>query len=492
MPQLLTLSRAARLIGTTRGTLQKKIQDGELDSHDGMVSTEALLRAFPGARLEDDAVFERITRIKEEAFGRRVRERMIPGQEILAQRLFEQSRELADVRVHLQRYHSLVVRLQARIQEALARSGGSAASALAELDAWIEGELRGVLADATAPDPLALMDDILRLVSAHVVVHPSRHEFFVEGADTLLEAALRSGLSINYGCSNGNCGLCKARVVSGQVKKVRHHDYILSEAERLQGHTLMCCHTAVSDLVIEALVATGSGDIPQQQITARVKSVTPLGEDVRLLHLQTPRSNRLRFLAGQGVTLGLAGAGSAELLIASCPCDDRNIQFHVVRESGNALAERVFAGLAAGENITMWGPWGDFVLREESPRSLVFIAGDHGFAPVKSLIEHAMALDHADMLRLYWHASSPDGHYLANLCRSWADALDNFRYTALTGAKGGAVAAANAVVRKLIEDCPVLADFDLYVAGAEDFVARVREQLAHTGLPPEQIVSVAI
>jgi len=64
------------------------------------------------------------------------------------------------------------------------------------------------------------MDDMLRLMSAHVVVRPSSHEF-VDGADTILDVALRSGLALNYGCSNGNCGLCKARVVSGQVQKVR-------------------------------------------------------------------------------------------------------------------------------------------------------------------------------------------------------------------------------------------------------------------------------
>jgi len=37
---------------------------------------------------------------------------------------------------------------------------------------------------------------------------------------------------LNYGCSGGNCGLCKARLVSGQVRKTRHHDYVLTEAEK--------------------------------------------------------------------------------------------------------------------------------------------------------------------------------------------------------------------------------------------------------------------
>ncbi len=175
----------------------------------------------------------------------------------------------------------------------------------------------------------------------------------MEGADTLLEAALRAGLAVNYGSSNGNCGLCKARVISGQVQKVRPHDYVLSEAEKNQGYTLLCSHAAVGDLILEALETSSSDDIPQQQIVARIKAVEALGDDVRLLHLQTPRNNRLRFLAGQSVTLA-AGDTSAQLPIASCPCDDRNLHFHVVRDAKDDFARQVFAVLQAGDPVTVF------------------------------------------------------------------------------------------------------------------------------------------
>ncbi len=284
-----------------------------------------------------------------------------------------------------------------------------------------------MLGETAAPNALAVMDDMLRVMSAHVVVRPSRHEFFVDGADTILEAALRSGLALNYGCSNGNCGLCKARVVSGQVQKVRNQDYVLSEAEKQQGYTLLCSHTAVGDLVIEALESAEAGDIPPQQIVAQVKAIQALDEDLMLLHLQTPRSKRLRFLAGQNLTL-TAGEVSAQLPIASCPCDDRNLHFHVARNAEDGFAQAVFSSIKAGNAVTLFGPWGDFVLRADSPRSILFLACDTGFAPIKSLLEHAMALEVSERLYLYWLATRPAGHYLANLCRSWADALDNFSY----------------------------------------------------------------
>jgi len=494
MAQLLTLSRAARLIGVTRSALQSKIKLGELASFDGMVTTEDLLKAYPAARLEDDAMLERLTTLKEEAFGKRVRERALPNALVLAERLFEQSRELADLRAHLQRYHAMVTRLQDRIDEESASAAADARAVLGRLAGLLQEELARALGDSAPADALAVMDDMLRVMSAHVVLHPSRHEFFVEGNDSILDAALRAGIPLNFGCSSGSCGLCKARVVSGQVQKVRHHDYQLSEVERIQGYCLLCCHTPVSDLVIEALEAGGPSDIPEQEIAARVKVAERLGERVMLLHLQTPRSSRLRFLAGQSVTLGFPSGGEAVLPIASCPCDDRNLQFHLDKDAGGHFNGQVFAGaLRPGDTVTVRGPWGDFILRQSADHPLVFIACDTGFAPIKSLVEHAMAADESERIHLYRLATRSDGHYLANLCRAWADALDNFRYTALTAEAGsGWELSARKVVARLAEDYGDLSRFDVYLAGPEGFAGEVAKGLSLRGVAIDRLSACVI
>jgi CDP-4-dehydro-6-deoxyglucose reductase len=484
MTQWLTLSRAARLIGVARGELQREIREGRLPANDGMVSTEGLLALYPRFRLEDSGAFERVARVKEEAFGRRVLERALPGREVLAQRLFEQSQELADTRRHLQRYHALVVALQ---QELDAAAGTEVGGALRDLQSLLERGLADVLA-TDAADPIAIMDDMLKVVSAHVAVRPSGHEFFVEGRDTLLQAGLKAGLKLNYGCGNGTCGLCKARVVSGEVTKLTPHDYPLSEAERLQGHVLLCVHSAASsEIVLETLEAQGPGDIPEQQIAVRLRGVKPLASDTLQLHLQTPRTMRLRFLAGQSVTLSAAAAGveaQATYAIASCPCDERNLHFHVPRDRGDAFAGLLFDGaLAAGATVSLSGPAGDFVFRD-GDRPLAFIACDTGFAPVKSLIEHAMAVDAAESLALGWLATRADGHYLANQCRAWAEAFDQFRYVAHTDddpATGAArLVAALAAAHPLV-------DSDIYIAGPEAFVAAAATALQAGGVPAAQI-----
>jgi CDP-4-dehydro-6-deoxyglucose reductase len=356
--------------------------------------------------------------------------------------------------------------------------------------AFLERELAAGLARALATepaDPLHVMDDFLKVVSAQVTLRPSGHQFTVEGRDSLLQAGLRAGLNLNYGCGNGTCGMCKVRVTAGEVARCAPSDYPLSEAEKAQGYVLACAHTAASsELTLETLEAAGPRDIPEQQIQVSVRAVRALAPDTLLLHLQTPRSHRLRFLAGQSVTLALAeGAGAqARYPVASCPCDDRNLHFFVRRDAEDPLSVRLFANaMRPGDALALWGPYGEFTLADAA-RPLVFVACDDAFAPVKSLIEHALSLDAAPSLTLFWLATRGDGHFLANQCRAWSEALDAFEYSLFTDtdARAGATQLALAMRADLFQlDCA------FYVAGPGAFVSTVVLRLAEAGVPAAQI-----
>ena len=198
MSHWVTVWRAAQLVGVPRAVLQQKVRSGELELADGLVSTTALLALYPQTRLEETGMLERVVQIRDEAFGKRVRERLLPSQEVLAQRLFHQSQELADTQRHLQRYHALVVALRERIG-ALAAAAGGDDPRLLELQRQLNDGLARAL--ATEPvDMLDVMDDMLKVVSAQVTLRPSGHQFAVEGHDSLLQAGLRAGLKLNYGC----------------------------------------------------------------------------------------------------------------------------------------------------------------------------------------------------------------------------------------------------------------------------------------------------
>jgi CDP-4-dehydro-6-deoxyglucose reductase len=489
MSHLLSLTRAAKLVGVARVVLQKKIQSGELPSFDGMISIDSLLACYPQAQLEDDVELKRIFQIKEKAFGKRIFESAMPDAEVLAARLAELGKTLARSQSQVQQFSVLFNKLWVRLDE-MGRQA-DARTAAENLKLWIKQEAESAM-ETGFSNPLMIKDSMLSVMSAHVTVLPSGHDFLLEGQDTLLEAAMRAGIPLNYGCSGGNCGLCKAKVISGEVKKTRHHDFVLSEADKNQGCILLCSNTAVSDVTIEASVAGSVQDIPLQQITASVKLLDELGPEMLMLHLQTPRSQRLRFLAGQSVTLRVGQSFTADLPIASCPCDDRNVLFHVRRQTGNLFSDYVFDRLKVHESVELEGPQGEFILHEKSPRALYFLAFDGGFAPIKSLIEHAMSLE-AEAIVLHWTGSHQDNIYMPNVARAWADALDNFHYIEhvagfdLRAVSGNRLAHLQEQLTGMVNADKGLLEGDIYLAGPESAVAVAEQFFLELGLPKTRI-----
>jgi len=477
MPQLLSLSRAARLVGVTRGILQKKIRSGELETFEGQLRVTDLLRAYPDTRMEDTTMLERVERIKEDAHYTTSSEATtLPSPEVLEARLIKLSQEFIKLRAQLDKYTEFVDTVSQKLTEAVDIPDDETLRAeIKLLHEWLIKEQQQPITDKRAH--LLIKDTFLRLIAAHIKMIPSGHEFFVQGNDSILEAAVRVGLAVNYGCTSGNCGLCKARVLSGDVRKIHHHDYALSETEKNMNYVLLCSNTAITDLVIEAAEASGVADIPLQKINTKIKDVVSLADDLRMLHIQTPRSQSLRFIAGQSVTLITTDGISADYPIASCPCDGRNLQFYVRKSSDHAFANAVFTKLKSRQDISVEGPKGNFVLKEDSTAPALFLAYNDGIAPIRSLIEHALALDTVESVHLYWIVPNEGEHYLHNLCRAWTDALDNFHYYPLVGS-------IDKVTDISLNDVDCM---EVYMAGSADFITVAEAMLFKQGLTATQL-----
>ncbi len=484
MPRLITLSRAARLVGVKRGVLQKRIQQGELRTFEGELLLSDLLHAYPQTEIEDTTMLERVESIMENAVNKIIRpDEEGPDTNTLAARILSLGQELAQARAESRRNADIIKSLENRFEEISSSDEKTQQQAFSTLRDWFYRTLESL---QTVDDDSGLIakEAFLRVMAAQVRILPSGHEFFIEGTDSILEAGLRGGLALNYGCSNGNCGLCKCKVISGQVKQIAPHDYTLTEAEKGLGYILTCANTAVTDVVLEADEAHGSYDIAPQEIEVKVKKLERIDDRVIFLQARTPRTKRLRFLAGQYLSLNIDGLPAQDCSIASCPCDDMNLQFHIPIIAGDPFSEKLEDCLESSASLTISGPSGDFILNEDSPRSLVFIACDAGFAPIKSLIEHAMALDIAEDIHLFWIATPGNHHYRGNLCRSWADALDNFRYTALAATEDAAVAE---LLPGIIDSLTGAASLDYYACMPAPLLGQTKSILLESGIPPQQI-----
>ncbi len=343
-------------------------------------------------------------------------------------------------------------------------------------------------------------------MTARVTLLPSGKEFFVEPGETVLEAALRSGVSINYNCSNGTCGDCRAKLISGSLSEELPHDYVIKQAERDLGVVLLCCAKTTENLLIEADEAGSPADIAPETLTTTVYKIEQPVADVIILHLRTPRSHTLRFLAGQHATLRIDGLAPRNKSIASCPCNGMFLQFHVRNVPGDPFSQHVFGDLKPRDKVEIEGPFGGFTLDEASRRPIIYLAYETGFASIKSLIEHAIALEKQQHMHLYWMGRDETDHYLANYCRSWQDALDDFVFTpvmaqvehdgnaGLSQQPGDEIAQLPAAERamalagaRVIADYPDLSDFDVYASGPRSILAAAKRILTDYALPEERL-----
>ncbi|KAA0081002.1 hybrid-cluster NAD(P)-dependent oxidoreductase [Paraburkholderia sp. T12-10] len=65
----------------------------------------------------------------------------------------------------------------------------------------------------------------------------------------VLDAAKRAGLRLPSSCTQGMCGTCKVKLVSGEVDM--HHNGGIRQREIDQGMVLLCCSKPLSDLVVD-------------------------------------------------------------------------------------------------------------------------------------------------------------------------------------------------------------------------------------------------
>ena len=70
--------------------------------------------------------------------------------------------------------------------------------------------------------------------------------------ETLLRALGRAGLRYRVGCRRGGCGICKVRLVLGEVSYERPiAASVLTDDERVEGICLSCRAVPITNIVIE-------------------------------------------------------------------------------------------------------------------------------------------------------------------------------------------------------------------------------------------------
>lgn len=336
-------------------------------------------------------------------------------------------------------------------------------------------------------------------MSHRITIKPSGHVFSAEPGETVLQAALREGFPLPYGCRNGACGTCKGKIIQGTVDFGSHNEDTLTEMEKQAGMALFCCALPLSELVIECREIGAIRDIKVKTLPCRVHRLERVAPNVMVISLKLPTNERLQFLAGQYIDILMKNGKRRSFSLANAPHDDELLQLHVRNYLGGTFAEHVFTRMKERDILRFEGPLGTFFLREDSDKPIIFVASGTGFAPVKSILEHAFHIRNLRgserQMMLYWGNRTKADLYLADLVGSWQQKHDNFTFIPVlsealqtdnwSGRTG-------LVHQAVLEDFDSLAGYQVYACGTPAMVeAAHMDFTALRGLPEDEFFSDA-
>lgn len=332
-------------------------------------------------------------------------------------------------------------------------------------------------------------------MSHKITVKPSGHEFSAESGEAILDAALREGRTLPYGCRNGACGVCKGKILEGSVDYGDYQGHALSEVEKAAGMALFCCAKPKTDIVIEVHEVADTQDIQIKTMPCKVEKIEMAVADVAVLSLKLPAGERLQFLAGQYIDILLKDGKRRAYSLANAPHDDSYLQLHIRRVPGGSFSDHVFTEMHEKAILRFEGPLGSFFLREDSDKPILLLASGTGFAPVKAMLEHAFHHGTKRPITFYWGAHNLSDLYMRELPEKWAREHAHFKFVPVLsepkpedrwqGRTGFLHQAAMA-------DFTDLGGYQVYACGSPVMVEAAHQVLTtERSLPPEEFYSDA-
>lgn len=329
-------------------------------------------------------------------------------------------------------------------------------------------------------------------MSFKVTVPATGHDFVVNDDETVLDAAIKQGVGLPYGCRNGACGKCAGDLISGEVsyEEGALRSQALEEFE--SGKVLFCQAKAKSELVIKVREIVKGSDIEIKTLPCRVENLELLTHDIMKVELKLPENERLQFLAGQYLEILLKDGKRRAFSLANAPHDDKFIELHIRHVPDGQFGDYVFEGMKVKTLLRIKGPLGSYYLREDTDRPVILIGGGTGFAPLKGMLEHAFQTGFDKPMHLFCGVRAYRDLYMDETVTHWVKNHANLQYTPVLSepeASDNWQGKTGFVHQAVIETYPDLSGYDVYLSGPPPMVKAGMDAFYAHGLPESQIFS---
>jgi toluene monooxygenase electron transfer component len=226
--------------------------------------------------------------------------------------------------------------------------------------------------------------------------------------DTLLRAALRSGIAFPYECNVGSCGNCKFELLEGVISSCWPEAPGLSDKDRARNRGLGCQSRPTGPLQIKLRTSDKyAPQFPPVRTAAKFIASRIITHDLSEFTFETDVP--LPFLSGQYALIQMAGIAGPRAysmsnvgLFSGETSAGRLIEFQVRRVPGGQGSAHLFDHLKAGDNVEIDGPYGMAYLREHIERDILCIAGGSGLAPMVSIARGAFSSPQMRDIKLHF------------------------------------------------------------------------------------------
>tara|TARA_R110002167_G_scaffold221290_2_gene426015 strand:- start:854 stop:1852 length:999 start_codon:yes stop_codon:yes gene_type:complete len=309
-----------------------------------------------------------------------------------------------------------------------------------------------------------------------ITVNPVGKTFDTHEGETILDAALRSGIMLKHGCRDGRCGDCRTLVETPISEGAVTYPAGLALAETDQaGTTVLCCQAvAHQDLALNAPEVTELEGISIQKLVSRVLLKDQVSSDVIVLKLMLAPGSDFPYLPGQYIDITLPNGVTRSYSMASRQLQENAIELHIRLKPDGTGTPFIFNELGLRKMVTVEGPFGSFYLRD-SDAPMVLLASGTGFAPIKAIMEQLIAEGNERPVRLYWGGRSAEDLYMSTLCEDWAERLPWFDYIpVVSDTTDGWVGRTGFVHQAVVADLNDLSAHEVYACGAPIVIESAR------------------
>lgn len=190
--------------------------------------------------------------------------------------------------------------------------------------------------------------------------------------------------------------------------------------------------------------------------------------------LQPPPHDHIRYRAGQYIELLHPDTSPKPFSIANAPMPGNHaIELHIRHTPDNPYTTELLAEIRAQQKLHLQGPFGNCILQHTPAYPIIFLAGGTGLAPLKAIIEQALAENLQRAMYLYWGVRMIGDLYCHETLLNLAKNIPHFHYIPVLSGKSSSSdwqGRRGLVHEAVLQDHPNLAKLHVYASGPTELV----------------------